>query len=116
MNFTNLVVVDDDVDVHNTSKVLFRLCANTDPQRDSIFTKGLSDVLDHATSEMAMGSVESIFSPSHDARLRSATARDKRGVDLISDVLPFGRLWYGESDAVSRAINHAKFLAVHITL
>jgi hypothetical protein len=22
--------------------------------------------------------------------------KDKRGVDLISDVLPFGRLWYGE--------------------
>jgi 4-hydroxy-3-polyprenylbenzoate decarboxylase len=50
------VVVDDDVDVHNTSEVLFRLCANTDPQRDSIFTKGPSDVLDHATSEIAMGS------------------------------------------------------------
>ena len=30
--------------------------ANTDPQRDSIFTKGPSDVLDHATSEIAMGS------------------------------------------------------------
>jgi hypothetical protein len=29
---------------------------------------------------------------------------DKRGVDLISDVLPFGRLWYGEPDAVSNAI------------
>ena len=48
--------MDDDVDVHNTSEVLFRLCANTDPQRDSIFTKGPADVLDHATSEMAMGS------------------------------------------------------------
>jgi 4-hydroxy-3-polyprenylbenzoate decarboxylase len=48
--------VDADVDVHNTSDVLFRLCANTDPQRDSIFTKGPSDVLDHATSEMAIGS------------------------------------------------------------
>jgi len=24
---------------------------------------------------------------------------DKRGFDLISDALPFGRLWYGESDA-----------------
>jgi hypothetical protein len=24
---------------------------------------------------------------------------DKRGVDLISDALPFGRLWYGEQDA-----------------
>jgi hypothetical protein len=22
--------------------------------------------------------------------------KDKRGFDLISDVLPFGRLWYGE--------------------
>ena len=49
-------MVDDDVDVHNTSEVLFRLCANTDPQRDSIFTKGPSDVLDHATSEIASGS------------------------------------------------------------
>ena len=48
-------VVDDDVDMHNTSEVLFRLCANTDPQRDSIFTKGPADVLDHATSEIATG-------------------------------------------------------------
>jgi 4-hydroxy-3-polyprenylbenzoate decarboxylase len=31
-----IVVVDDDVDVHNTGEVLFRLCANTDPQRDSM--------------------------------------------------------------------------------
>lgn len=51
-----IVVVDADVNVHNTSEVLFRLCANTDPQRDSIFTKGPSDVLDHATSELAVGS------------------------------------------------------------
>ena len=34
---------------------------------------------------------------------------DKRGVDLISDALPFGRLWYGEPDAVSNAIGDAKF-------
>jgi len=32
------------------------ICANTDPQRDSIFTKGPSDVLGHATSEIARGS------------------------------------------------------------
>jgi len=44
------------VNVHNTSEVLFHLFANTDPQRDSLFTKGPSDVLDHATSEIAMGS------------------------------------------------------------
>jgi 4-hydroxy-3-polyprenylbenzoate decarboxylase len=57
MMFTKyIVVVDDDVDVHNTREVLFRLCANTDPQRDAIFTKGPADVLDHATSELAIGS------------------------------------------------------------
>jgi 3-octaprenyl-4-hydroxybenzoate carboxy-lyase len=65
MMFTkSIVVMDDDVDVHNTSEVLFRLCANTglpslrcsaaSPQRagppkpwrrrNSIFTKGPSDV------------------------------------------------------------------------
>jgi hypothetical protein len=29
--------------------------------------------------------------------------KDKRGVDLISDALPFGRLWYGEPSAISNA-------------
>ena len=57
MMFTKyIVVVDHDVNVHNTSEVLFRLCANTDPQRDAIFTKGPADVLDHATNEIAIGS------------------------------------------------------------
>ncbi len=51
-----IVVVDAEVNVHNTSEVLFHLTANTDPQRDSVFTKGPSDVLDHATSEIASGS------------------------------------------------------------
>jgi hypothetical protein len=35
--------------------------------------------------------------------------RDKHGVDLISDALPFGRLWYGKRDAISNAIGYAKF-------
>ena len=30
--------------------------------------------------------------------------KDHRGVDLISDRLPFGRLWYTEPNAVSNAI------------
>jgi len=34
---------------------------------------------------------------------------DKRGVDLISAVLPFGRLLYGEPNAVSNAVGYAKF-------
>ena len=37
--------------------------------------------------------------------------RDKQGVDLISDALPFGRLWYGEPDAIANAIDYAKSLS-----
>ena len=33
--------------------------------------------------------------------------KDKRGVDLISDVLPFGPLWYGEPNAAANAIGYA---------
>jgi 4-hydroxy-3-polyprenylbenzoate decarboxylase len=57
MMFTKyVVVVDADVDVHDTSQVLFRLCANTDPQRDTVLTRGPADVLDHATPELGSGS------------------------------------------------------------
>ena len=28
--------------------------------------------------------------------------------DLISDVLPFGRLWYGDANAVANAIGYAE--------
>jgi len=35
--------------------------------------------------------------------------KDHRGVDLVSDVLPFGRLWYGESNAISNAVGYAQF-------
>ena len=40
---------------------------------------------------------------------KCTSAKDRRGVDLISDVLPFGGLWYGEPDAIGNAIGFAKF-------
>ena len=57
MMFTKMiVVVDEDVNVHDAQEVLFRLCANIDPQRDLVFSKGPADVLDHATSVLGVGS------------------------------------------------------------
>jgi hypothetical protein len=41
--------------------------------------------------------------PTHTYEVRPRTG--KRGVDLISDALPFGKLWYGEPNA----IGYAKF-------
>jgi hypothetical protein len=35
--------------------------------------------------------------------------KNKRGFDLISDALPFGRLWYGERNAIENAVCYAKF-------
>jgi hypothetical protein len=37
--------------------------------------------------------------------------KDHRGVDLVSDVLPFGRLGYGEPDAIGNAVGYAKFFS-----
>jgi hypothetical protein len=39
--------------------------------------------------------------------------KDRRGVDLISEVLPFARLWYGEPNAASNAIGYASTAAGH---
>jgi hypothetical protein len=35
-----------------------------------------------------------------------AKPKDRRGFDLISEALPFGRLWYQDADA---AVDYAKF-------
>ena len=51
-----IIVLDEDCDVHNTSEVLFRLCANTDPERDSTIIRNPSDSLDHAPSSQNIGS------------------------------------------------------------
>jgi hypothetical protein len=38
--------------------------------------------------------------------------KDKRGVDLICDGLPFGGLWYAGPNARPNAISYAKFYKV----
>ena len=37
--------------------------------------------------------------------------KDHRGVDLISGALPFGRLWYGEPNAITNPVDYAKFFS-----
>ena len=39
---------------------------------------------------------------------QAASHKDHRGVDLISDVLPFGHLWYDCPNAISNAIGYAQ--------
>jgi len=50
MSFTKLlVVVDEQVDVHDEQDVLFHACANIDPSRDLEQVTGPLDILDHAS-------------------------------------------------------------------
>jgi len=35
---------------------------------------------------------------------KNPQAQDHRGVDVISDALPFGKLWYAEPNTISNAI------------
>lgn len=51
-----IVVVDEDVDVQNVQEVWWYTLANIDPQRDILFSRGPTDVLDHASSEFAFHS------------------------------------------------------------
>jgi len=57
MAFTKfIVVVDEDVDVHDDQEVLFHMFANCDPERDTEMVHGPVDILDHASPELGAGS------------------------------------------------------------
>jgi 4-hydroxy-3-polyprenylbenzoate decarboxylase len=51
-----IVVVDEDVDVHDLSRVAWIVSSNIDPRRDVCFVDGPAEVLDHASPRFTMGS------------------------------------------------------------
>jgi len=57
MMFTKAVVIcDEDVNVQDTSEVVWKVLNNIDPQRDVTFVQGPVDVLDHAAPQPNVGS------------------------------------------------------------
>jgi peroxiredoxin len=46
----------------------------------------------------------------------SARVKDGRGVDLISNPLPFKRLWYGDANAVANTIGTWNTTAAYMML
>jgi 4-hydroxy-3-polyprenylbenzoate decarboxylase len=51
-----IIVVDEHVNVHDEQEVLFQLCANVAPRRDTVIVEGPLDILDHASPECGAGS------------------------------------------------------------
>jgi hypothetical protein len=71
-----------------------------------------------ASSEPSDQSLEPLRGSSVASRINSQQhlyevrpRKDRRGFDLISDALPFGRLWYGGPNAIANAIGYAKFFS-----
>jgi 4-hydroxy-3-polyprenylbenzoate decarboxylase len=57
MMFTkNLIIVDDDVNVHDLAEVTWVAGNHIDPRRDAVFVDGPVDVLDHAAPVLGFGS------------------------------------------------------------
>lgn len=55
MMFTKyIIVVDHDVDVQDLKEVAFNVFGNTDPKRDTMFSEGPTDILDHGSSVLGI--------------------------------------------------------------
>ncbi len=50
-----IIVVDEDVDVHDLSQVAFETLSNYEPRRDVVIVEGATDDLDHASLEKNYG-------------------------------------------------------------
>jgi 4-hydroxy-3-polyprenylbenzoate decarboxylase len=56
MSFTKvIIIVDKDVNVQDTSETVWKALNHIDPERDTIFTRGPVDVLDHASRVTTFG-------------------------------------------------------------
>ena len=51
-----IVIVDEEVSVHDEQAVMFAVGANVDPRRDTFLVDGPMDILDHAAPYLAAGS------------------------------------------------------------
>jgi 4-hydroxy-3-polyprenylbenzoate decarboxylase len=51
-----MLVLDQDIDIHNYSEVIGQVLSNVNPERDLLFMTGPLDVLDHSASKFTYGS------------------------------------------------------------
>jgi hypothetical protein len=87
------------VPLRDTALGITRTCTIgiVSPFTDAAITAALWRVDGLPSVRLALSSQSCEIRPRH----------DKRGVDLISDALPFGGLWYDEPNAVANAIGYA---------
>ncbi len=86
-----VIVVDDDINVHDLSEVAFKVFANTDPKRDSMFSEGPTDILDHASTissisgKMGLDATRKWKSEGYTRQWPSEMTMDSKTKDLVSN-------------------------------
>jgi len=100
MMLTKIIVVfDEDVDVQDTSEVLWRLGSNIDPRRDIVLVDGPVDVLEHAApqplfgSKMGIDATRKIAGEGHDRAWPEDIRMNPDVIRRIDDI--WGRLGIG---------------------
>jgi len=76
------------------------------PRRLRLTVEQISFLLGVHMRQISFAQAKKVSEIKHVYEVRPRT--DRHGVDLMSDVLPFGRLWYGEPNAISNAIGYVK--------
>lgn len=98
-----VIVVDEDVNVHDLSQVLFHVASNVDPGRDTVIVEGPLDALDHSGDRFAYGRKMGIDATRKDPKLDNFPREwpeDIRMSDAIKEQVT--RRWreYGLPDAI----------------
>ncbi len=85
-----IVIVDSNVDVHNTSEVLWRMGNNVDWDRDILVTKGPVDTLDHSSphefwgNKIGIDATKKLPSEGHMREWPNDIVMSKEIVDLVN--------------------------------
>ncbi|MFN8144186.1 MAG: menaquinone biosynthesis decarboxylase [Bacteroidia bacterium] len=85
MMFTKLMlIVDGDVNIHDSKAVAKYVSENFDPQHDTYFTQGPVDVLDHSCSVMAFGGKIGLDATKKTIEEQSGRIKNQTNSDPIS--------------------------------
>ena len=102
-----VIVVDDDVDVHDYAAVAVAVARNWEPSRDCLFTQGPIDVLDHATTLMGVGGKLGI-----DATRGWASEGRQDRIEASFDRAPLEDALRARSDVAAYRVVPEAFLAI----
>ena len=81
-----MIVVDQDVDIHNYETLAKHVSKNINPQTDFLFSRGPLDILDHSASKMSYGSKLCIdATQKFDEEIISNVKTQKENIPLIKD-------------------------------